>query len=518
MFPGTWAAVDPDRTAVVMAASGARLSYGELEERSVRLANALAAAGLRHGDTVALLTDNTLRAYEVYWAAVRSGLYVTAVNSHLAPPEVAYIVTDSEAKALVVSAALGELATHVGELVPAVATRLAYGGTVPGYADYDRALAAASATPPAEQPSGADLLYSSGTTGRPKGIRVELPDRQVHEPDTLSPLLQAMFGFGEDTVYLSPAPVYHAAPLRFGATVHRLGGTLVLMERFDPEGALRAIERYRVTHSQWVPTMFIRLLKLPDDVRTRYDLSSHRAAVHAAAPCPVDVKRAMIDWWGPILYEHYASTEGVGMTYVRSEEWLTHPGTVGRAVLGVVRICDDEGKEVPAGEVGTIYFERDEVPFTYHRDPEKTRQAQHPEHETWYTVGDIGRLDEEGFLYLTDRKAFVIISGGVNIYPQEVEDALALHPAVLDVAVIGVPDEEMGEAVKAVVQPAPGATPGPELAAELLAYVRGRIARYKVPSSVDFVGELPRTPTGKLVKRRLKAQYATQEEEPCETR
>ncbi|GAB2996694.1 acyl-CoA synthetase [Amycolatopsis acidiphila] len=519
MYPGTWAAVDPDRTAVVMAGSGDRLSYGQLEERSVRLANALATAGLRRGDTVALLTDNTPRAYEVYWAAVRSGLYVAAVNSHLAPAEVAYIVTDSEAKVLVVSAALGELAREVGELLPHVVTRLAYGGAVPGYGDYDETLAAASATAPADQPAGADLLYSSGTTGRPKGIRVELPDRQVHEPgDTLGPLVQALYGFAEDTVYLSPAPVYHAAPLRFGASVHRLGGTLVMMERFEPEAALAAIERHHVTHSQWVPTMFVRMLKLPAEVRDRYDLSSHRVAVHAAAPCPLDVKRAMIGWWGPILAEYYSSTESAGMTFVRSEDWLTHPGTVGRAVVGVVRICDDEGKQVPTGEIGTIYFERDQMPFTYHRDPEKTRQARHPEHPTWCTTGDVGRLDDEGFLYLTDRKAFMIISGGVNIYPQEVEDALALHPAVLDVAVIGVPDDDMGEAVKAVVQPAPGATPGPELAAELLAYVRGRIAHYKTPRSVDFVDALPRTPTGKLVKRRLKERYATQEEEPCETR
>jgi long-chain acyl-CoA synthetase len=508
MFPGTHAATDPGRTAVVMAGSGVRLSYGELEERSVRLANALAAAGLRRGDTVALLTDNSPRAYEVYWAALRSGLYIAAINSHLTPPEVAYIVTDSGAKALVVSAALGDLAREVGELVPEAEIRLTYGGAVPGYRDYDQALASASATAPADQPAGADLLYSSGTTGSPKGIRVELPDRQVHEPgDTLTPLLQALYGFDEDTVYLSPAPVYHAAPLRFGASVLRLGGTVVMMERFDPEAALQAIERHRVTHSQWVPTMFIRMLKLPAETRARHDLSTHRVAVHAAAPCPVDVKRAMIDWWGPILSEYYASTEGAGMTFVRTEDWLSHPGTVGRAALGVVRICDDDGKERPAGEVGTIYFERDEVPFTYHRDPEKTRQAQHPEHPTWCTTGDVGYLDDEGFLYLTDRTAFMIISGGVNIYPQEVENALALHPAVLDVAVIGVPDEEMGEVVKAVVQPAPGVVPGPELAAELLAYVRARIAHYKAPRSVDFVDELPRTPTGKLVKRRLRDRY-----------
>jgi long-chain acyl-CoA synthetase len=458
---------------------------------------------------VALLTDNSARAYEVYWAVVRSGLYVTAVNSHLAPAEAAYIVADSGAQALVVSAALGRLVCDVLDLVPAVGLRMAYGGTVPGYADYEEVLASASPVAPADQPRGADLLYSSGTTGRPKGIRAELPDSQVDEaPDTLTPLLQMMYGFDADSVYLSPAPVYHAAPLRFGASVHALGGTVVMMERFAPEAALRAIERYRVTCSQWVPTMFVRMLKLPDEVRTRYDLSSHRVAVHAAAPCPVDVKRAMMDWWGPMLHEYYAATEGIGMTFIDPEQWLAKPGSVGRAGLGVLHVCDDDGRELPAGQIGTVYFERDEAPFIYLGDPDKTREAQHPRQPLWFTTGDIGYLDSDGDLFLTDRRAFVIISGGVNIYPQEVEDALTLHPAVLDVAVIGVPDAEMGEVVKAVVQPVPGAAPGPELEAELLEYVRARIAHYKAPRSVDFVDELPRTPTGKLVKRQLTKRYA----------
>ncbi|GAB3569768.1 acyl-CoA synthetase [Amycolatopsis endophytica] len=524
MYPGTHADADPDKAAVIMAGSGERLTYGELDERSARLADALTSAGLGRGDTVAVLSDNNARAYEVYWAAMRSGRYVAAVNSHLAPAEVAYIVTDSGAKALVVSAALGPLAAAVAALLPDVPVKLVYGGGTGGYAGYDEFLATGSSERPADQPSGADMLYSSGTTGRPKGIKVDLPDRQIDEPgDVLTPVLRHLYGFGPDMTYLSPAPVYHAAPLRFGAVVHRLGGTVVMMERFDAEAALRAIETYRVTHSQWVPTMFVRMLKLPGDVRARYDLTGHRVAVHAAAPCPVEVKRAMIDWWGPVLSEYYASTEGAGMTFIDSEQWLAKPGSVGRAVVGVARICDDAGELLPAGEVGTVYFERDEVPFTYHGDEVRTREAQHPAHETWTTTGDVGYLDEDGFLYLTDRKAFMIISGGVNIYPQEIEDVLALHPAVFDVGVIGVPDDEMGEVVKAVVQPAPGIPPGPALEAELLAYVRGRIARYKAPRSVDFAEELPRTPTGKLVKRRLKERYAapaaaTQKEEPCETR
>lgn len=353
------------------------------------------------------------------------------------------------------------------------------------------------------------MLYSSGTTGRPKGIKPALPDRQVGDApgDTFTAVFGPLYGFDTDTVYLSPAPLYHAAPLRFGGVVHALGGTLVVMERFDAERALAAIERYRVTHSQWVPTMFVRMLKLDESVRTRYDLSSLKVAIHAAAPCPVDVKQAMIDWWGPVLYEYYASTEANGATFIDSEQWLRKPGSVGPAGMGTVRVCGDDGAELPTGEIGTIYFEREELPFAYHNDPDKTTQAIHPGHPTWTTTGDIGYIDADGFLFLTDRKAFMIISGGVNIYPQEIEDALALHPKVLDVGVIGIPDEEMGESVQAVVQPGPGVETGPELAAELREYLRARIAHYKVPRSFDFADELPRTPTGKLVKGKLRAQY-----------
>lgn len=510
MYPGIHAATDPDRPALIMAGSGRTLTYRELDERSLRLANLLRSAGLGKGDVVALLSDNSPQAFEIYWAALRSGLYMCAVNSHLQPAEAAYIVNDSGASALLVSAGLGELAEAVAGEVPAAGIRLAFGGAVPGFDDYEQALASASAEVPAAQPCGADLLYSSGTTGRPKGIKPNLPDRQVHEPgNVLVDLLRGFYGFGEDTVYLSPAPVYHAAPLRYCAAVQAIGGTVVMMERFDPEGALRAIERYGITHSQWVPTMFVRMLKLGEEVRRRYDLSGHRMAIHAAAPCPVDVKRAMIEWWGPILHEYYAATEGIGMTLIDSEQWLEKPGSVGRAILGEVHVCDEEGAELPSGEVGTVYFGRDEIPFEYLGDADKTRSAKHPEHPNWATVGDLGYLDDEGFLFLTDRKAFMIISGGVNIYPQEVEDVLVLHPAILDVAVFGVPDAEMGEAVKAVVQPAPGAVPGPELEREILDHARQRVAHYKVPRSVDFADELPRTPTGKLVKGKLKARYAS---------
>src|SRR6478735_860965 len=468
MYPGTWASTTPDKPALVMAGSGRTLTYAELDARSLRLARHLRDRGLDKGDVVALLSDNTPEAYEVYWAALRSGLYVTAVNHNLSADEASYIVRDCGARALVVSGAKADL---VRGLDVEVGERLVYGAPVPGFDDYEGALAAAGDEPLPEQPHGDDFLYSSGTTGRPKGVKVALPKIRVDEPGySYVNIFGGLYGFGQDTVYLSPAPVYHAAPLRFGGVVHALGGTLVMMEKFDAEGALRAIQEHRVTHTQMVPTMFVRLLKLDPEVRASYDVGSLRCVVHAAAPCPVEVKRRMIEWLGPIVQEYYASTEANGAT--------------------------------------TIDSERDEVPFAYHNDPEKTASTQHPAHPTWTTVGDLGYVDDEGFLYLTDRKAFMIISGGVNIYPQEVEDLFSLHPAVADIAVIGVPDEEMGERVVAFVQPAPDADPGEDLTAELTAYARDRIAHYKVPGEILFRDELPRTPTGKMVKGRLREEYA----------
>ena len=388
--------------------------------------------------------------------------------------------------------------------------RLAYGGPVKDHDSYEETIAAASAVPFANQPYGATMLYSSGTTGRPKGVRPPLPDHQVSEPgDALVVLAGQFFGVNAGSVYLSPGPIYHAAPLRWCGTVQALGGTVAMMKRFDAEQALQAIQDRRVSHAQFVPTMFVRMLQLPQDVRDRYDTSSLRVAIHAAAPCPVEVKQKMIDWWGPVLVEYYAGTEGNGMTAIDSGTWLSKPGTVGRAIYGAVRICADDGTELPPGTTGIVYFERDEVPFAYHNDPDKTRAAQHPARPAWTTLGDIGYLDEDGFLFLTDRKAFTIISGGVNIYPQETENALALHPAVYDVAVIGVPDPEMGESVAAFVQPAPGAVPGPELEQEIIAFVNSKIASYKAPRTVRFVDNLPRSEAGKLMKSELRARYAT---------
>ena len=509
MYPGTYAAEAPERIAAVMTGTGETLSYGDLDRRSVQLANVLHDAGLRPGDAVALLTENNLRAFEVYWAAMRSGLYITAVNYRLKPDEVAYIVNDCGAAALITSAEQAMTAGAIGGLTPDVKLRLSFGGPVTSYDSYEETIAAASARPFADQPQGATMLYSSGTTGRPKGVRPSLSGVQVSEAgEPLVGLASQFFGCDRDSVYLSPGPIYHAAPLRWSGAIQALGGTVVMMKRFDAEQALAAIADRHVTHAQFVPTMFVRMLQLPPEVRDRHDLSSLRVAVHAAAPCPVEVKRKMIDWWGPLLFEYYAGTEGNGMTAVDSVTWLTRPGTVGRAILGTVRICADDGTELSAGQAGGVYFERDEVPFTYHNDPDKTRAAQHPEHLGWTTLGDIGYLDHDGFLFLTDRKAFTIISGGVNIYPQETENVLALHPAIYDVAVIGVPDPEMGESVAAFVQPAAGAVPGPELEQEIIAFVRSKIASFKAPRTVCFVEELPRSEAGKLMKAELKARYA----------
>jgi fatty-acyl-CoA synthase len=507
MYPGTHASVRPDHPAVIMAGSGTVTTYAELEQRSAAVASALYDMGLRRGDVIALLSDNSAAAFEIYWAALRSGLYITAVNWHLTPDEAAYIVNDSGAQVLFASTGIGNLAADLVNLTPSVKRRYAFGGPVAGHESYAELLAG-DWPPLPSQPRGSEMLYSSGTTGRPKGIKPHLLDIQVDQPgDPLIAMLQHAFGLNADDIYLSPAPIYHTAPLKWCGGVLALGGTVVLMERFDARDALAAIETYRVTVTQMVPTMFIRMLQLPEEVRKDFDLSSLRLAVHAAAPCPPDVKDAMIDWWGPIFVEYYGATEQHGTTVITTPEWQKKRGSVGRAALGVIHICDDDGVELPNGEIGTVYFERDATPFEYHNDRVKTAESRHPQHDNWSTVGDMGYVDDDGYLFLTDRKAFMIISGGVNIYPQEIENVLALHPCVADVAVIGVPDPEMGEQVKAVVQLRDGITGSDELAQEIIDYVRQRIAHYKAPRSVDFTDELPRTPTGKLAKRLLINRY-----------
>ncbi len=383
-------------------------------------------------------------------------------------------------------------------------------GVIEGFDSYESTLAAQPATPlPGGRVEGQDMLYSSGTTGRPKGVKVARPDAALGEgADGVTTLGQLLFGADESTMYLSPAPLYHAAPLRFCRAVQRVGGTVVVMEHFDPEEYLALVERHRITFSQVVPTMFIRMLKLPDEVRSRYDLSSLTAVVHAAAPCPAEVKAQVIGWFGPIVHEYYAGTEGNGFVYCNSEDWLAHRGTVGKAIIGVIHIVGDDGEEVPTGESGTVYFEGEAAStFEYHNDAEKTADSRDPRGRGWSTLGDVGHVDEDGYLYLTDRKAYMIITGGVNVYPQEAENVLALHPQVNDVAVFGVPNDDFGEEVKAVVEPADPAAAGPDLERELIAYCKEHLADVKCPRSVDFRPELPRHPTGKLYKRILKGEY-----------
>ncbi|GAA0941928.1 acyl-CoA synthetase [Nonomuraea longicatena] len=506
MYPGAVAAVTPDKPAVIMAGSGEIITYRRLDEESNRLAHLFRSAGLKPGDHIAFMLPNHPLFLVVAWAAHRSGLYYTAISSRLRPDELAYIVDNCGAQAFITSAGLAEVAGAIVARTPAVRVRLMTDGVADGFDSFERAVAEQPPTPIADECQGADMLYSSGTTGRPKGVKPNLGLAPLDTPGPLFGLVSLLFDPGPDNVYLSPAPLYHAAPLRYCMTFQRLGATIVVMERFDPERYLELVEKYRVTHTQLVPTMFIKMLKLPPETRNRYDVSSLRCAIHAAAPCPVPVKERMIEWWGPIVHEYYAGTEGNGFLYAGPQDWLTHKGTVGRSLLGTVHICDEDGAELPPRQHGTVYF-ADGPSFEYHGDPEKTRASRDPLSRGWTTLGDIGYLDEEGFLYLTDRRSYMIISGGVNIYPQEAENVLALHPKVADVAVFGVPDEVMGEQVKAVVQPDSSAEAGPALEAELIAYCRERLAHFKCPKSVDFRDELPRHPTGKLYKRLLRDEY-----------
>jgi fatty-acyl-CoA synthase len=507
VYPGAHAKTEPDKPALIMGRSGEVVTYAELDARSNRLARLLWANGLRPGGHVAIFMENNPRYPEVYWAAIRSGLYLTTVNRHLSVDEAAFVIDDSGAEALVTSRALADVAAQLVSRIPKCRLRLMTDGAAGGYDSYEEAIASQPPEPLTTQPLGIMMLYSSGTTGRPKGVKRSLPDRSVEEGDATIVLLGALFGFSQESVYLSPAPIYHSAPLGFSMALLGLGATVVMMERFDPREALRCIEAYRCTHSQWVPTMFTRILKLPEEERMRHDVSSLRGAIHAAAPCPIQVKEEMIGWWGPILQEYYGGTELNGLTYIDSSDWLEHRGSVGRAVLGTLHICDEAGAELPPGEIGIIYFEREEMPFEYHNDPEKTSDSQHPQHPNWSTLGDMGRVDEDGYLYLTDRKDHMIVSGGVNIYPDEIENTLVTHPKVIDVAVFGVPNEEFGEEVKAVVQLIEGVRGSPELAEELSCFVRERIAHYKCPRSIDFEAKLPRLSTGKLYKRLLRDRY-----------
>ena len=494
-YPGAYVDTTPDKPAVIMAGSGDTLTFAELDAASWRLARAFRALGLDPGAHVAMSLENRIEFPQVAWAAHYGELVYTFASTRLTPGELAYIVGDSGSRVAVVSEKLVDgLRSQVGESVRVLTVEELF-----------ELAASQSPDPLPDAREGTDMLYSSGTTGRPKGVERPLSGKPLGSTLGVGLLAQLLLGLTEESVYLSPAPMYHAAPLRWTQESIAMGATGVIMERFDPESFLAAVERYGVTHGQFVPTMFIRLLRLPDEVRARYDISSLQAVVHAAAPCPQEVKRAMLDWWGPIVYEYYAGTEGQGLCWAGPQDWLDHPGTVGRPIIGQMHIVSAEtGEELPAGQEGLVYFGGGGS-FEYHNDPEKTASAHNA--QGWSTLGDIGRADDDGFLYLTDRQSNMIITGGVNVYPQETENLLAVHPAVADVAVIGVPNDDFGEEVKAVVTPAEDAVAGPELADELIAHCRAHLADVKCPRTVDFRVELPRTPTGKLLKRLLRDEY-----------
>lgn len=503
MHPKIHAAANPDKPAIIMAGSGQTVSYAQLEANSNRAAHLFRLLGLGHGDTIAICMENRAEFFDLVWGAQRSGLVFVAISNRLTASEIDYILADSGSQALFASPYVGEI---LGQLETPV-KRYLVGGEHAGWQALEPALASMPDTPVADERAGTDMLYSSGTTGRPKGVRLPLPaDPDIAAISPLAMIAAGAFTFSADSIYLSPAPLYHAAPLRWCMSVHRLGGTVVVMEKFDPEAALAAIEKYRITDSQWVPTHFVRMLKLPEEVRRKYDHSTLKCAVHAAAPCPVPIKRAMIDWWGPVVREYYAGTEGNGFTFISSEDWLAHPGSVGRPINAIIHICDEAGNEVPVGEEGVVYFES-ESQFSYHNDPVKTAESRHPAHANWSMLGDVGKVDAEGFLYLTDRKSFMIISGGVNIYPQEIENHLVTHPKVRDVAVVGGPHDDMGEEVIAVIEPVDMAYAGDELREELIAFAREKLSGVKIPRRIDFRAALPRHDTGKLYKRLLRDEY-----------
>ena len=505
MYPGEHARQHPDQPAYIMASTGEVTTFAEYEARANRLAHLFRDIGLQRGDHVAEFMENHPRYLEVQAAAERTGLYYTCINSYLSVDEVAYIVNDSGARVLVVSAGKRDIAMQLPERCPGVERFLMIGDSGGRWEPYDEVVSAYPDEPVPDERLGGAMLYSSGTTGQPKGILRPLPDIHPNDALPVMMLVKQMFRFREGMIYLSPAPLYHSAPQASVSATIRLGSTAVIMEHFDPEQFIALVERYRVTHSQMVPTMFSRLLKLPDEVRDRYDVSSLECIIHAAAPCPVPVKQQMIEWVGPIIIEYYGATEANGFTWCDSEQWLAHPGTVGKPIVGQLQILDDDGKPCPTGTPGTVWF-AGATNFEYFNDPDKTKESR-DERGTSSTVGDVGYVDDDGFLYLTDRKSYMIISGGVNIYPQETENLLITHDKVMDAAVIGVPNEDLGEEVKGIVQLVDGVEASPEVERELINFCREHLAHFKCPRSIDFEDELPRLPTGKLYKRLLRDRY-----------
>ena len=493
----------PDKPAFIMGASGEVVTFAELDAKANQIAQLLRASGIQTGQHIAMMLKNCREFIEVVFGCSRAGVVFTPISTHLKKEETAYIINNCNARLFIASASLADVATEAAEHAPELLRKFIVGGETAGFEDWQSAVASQPSDEISDQSLGVPMLYSSGTTGKPKGIFRAPQNTDLDAPHPLK-LVGAYYGFSDTTVYLSPAPLYHSAPLFYNTLNMTGGGTSIIMDRFDPEQALALIERYEVTHSQWVPSMFIRMLKLPEGIRERYDVSSMQRAIHAAAPCPIDIKRQMINWWGPVICEYYSSTEGVGFTLIDSEDWLAHPGSVGRPLTGVPKILDDEMKVLAPGEIGQIYF--DEIGrFEYFDEPGKTDEAF--DTRGWGTVGDMGYLDADGYLYLTDRKNFMIITGGVNVYPAEIEGLLVTHPQIADAAVFGIPNEEYGEEVKAVVQLLDHGEAGDALSGDLILWMKERLSSVKVPKSVDFMEQLPRMDNGKLYKRHLMDAY-----------
>jgi long-chain acyl-CoA synthetase len=493
----------PDKPAFIMGSTGETVTFRELDAIANQVAQLLRASGVQKGQHIAMMMKNCREFMEIMFGCMRAGVVFTPISTHLKKDETAYIINNCRAQLFIASASLADVAAEAAGQAPALERCFIVGGERAGFVDWHSTLAQQPSEPITDQSLGVPMLYSSGTTGKPKGVFRAPENIDLDAPHPLK-LAGAYYGFNTDTIYLSPAPLYHAAPLHYNTLNLIQGGTSVIMERFDPEQALALIERHKATHSQWVPVMFIRMLKLPEEVRSKYDVSSMQRAIHAAAPCPIDIKRQMIDWWGPVICEYYSSSEGVGFTLIDSEDWLNHPGSVGRPLTGIPKILDDDLQELPVGEVGQIYF-AEVARFEYFDEPGKTDEAF--DSRGWGTVGDMGYLDEEGYLYLTDRKNFMIITGGVNVYPAEIEGLLVTHPKVADVAVFGIPNEEFGEEVKAVVQLMDHNDASTETAEDLTLWMKERLASLKVPRSIDFTEQLPRMDNGKLYKRHLMDAY-----------
>ena len=495
---------EPDRLALVTE-DYQEFTFGQLGNRVNQLSRGFQALGLKRGDGVAILLNNHAEWIETYMATQQVGLYLTAINYHLTGPEVAYILQNSEAKIFISESAYGDAAQKaVKEL--SFDPKLTFSiDDLGDFVPYESLLLGQSSQLPEQRSAGSLMLYTSGTTGKPKGVRRPLSDMSPDMAGGMAGMLGMLFDIeaGKGS-HLVMGPLYHAAPASFSTGAMHQGQTIVLMKKWTPEGALERIEKYGITATHMVPTMFHRLLELPDEIKSKYDITSLKNVIHAAAPCPPETKRRMMDWWGPVIYEYYAATEGGG-AYVKPKDWLEHPGTVGQAWPGAqLKILDDEGNELPANEIGTIYMGSPMGEFKYYKDDKKTEEARHG---NLFTVGDMGYLTEDGWLFICDRKSDMIISGGVNIYPAEIEAVLVQHPKIADVAVFGVPDKDWGESVKAVVELVAGEQASDTIAAQILAYASENLAKYKLPKSVDFIDELPRLPTGKLYKRLIRDKY-----------